>query len=128
MQPKAITTGLEAAYDICSVAEFGLSARSQITDQRQQRCRVASFDAVQSRLLAPWQLNRDKPRRDAQFNGDKDSVLGRHDGRLPDSSADAWQSEQLAWAVSALIASGTRSRSASSPAGRRDERSARAGS
>jgi hypothetical protein len=34
VQPKAITAGLEAACDICGVPEFGLSARSQISDER----------------------------------------------------------------------------------------------
>src|SRR5260370_3287642 len=87
--------------------------------------RVVAFDAMQSRLLAAGQLNSDKPRRDAQFNGDKDSVLGRHHGRLPDSSADACQSEHLAWAVSAVIASGTKSRSAFLAAIRADGRSRR---
>jgi hypothetical protein len=85
--------------------------RDEVWSQRAitDRCsRVAPFDAVHSRLLATWQTEPRQTTKRRSFNGEKDSVLGRHHGRLPDWSADACQSQHLAWMASALIR--TRSR------------------
>ena len=55
---------------------------------------------------------RPTPGRDAEFNGDVDDVLGRHGVGIPGLVADAASVAQSARAVSCLIVSGTRSRSA----------------
>jgi hypothetical protein len=61
VQPDPIPSCLEAARYIYGPAQLGRSARAQFRNQRQQRRRVASFDAVQPRFLGAGQARCDKP-------------------------------------------------------------------
>src|SRR3984893_5085690 len=120
MQPEAVSPRFEAASKFGDLTGPIRGSRTQVVDQGQQSRGVASVDAVQPALGDAGQASGDKPQRGAQLDGDVDgAIVRRHGGGAPDLIADASQSERSAWAVSALIASATRARSAFPPPPRR---------